>query len=155
MNAPPENGQSQARWVVVQPGLFQYPLAAEEKPALLADRCCRCKRVFFPKRRLCPACFSTEMEDIWIRGRGLIYSAAVVHIPSPTGIAAPYAYGYVDMEDEDVRVFGLFSGDRPESFHAGREVELAVGPVSTDNLGRQVVGYQFVPVLKPGDPLGD
>ena len=141
-----ENGQVEEQWVPVQSGLFPYPLAEGEKPALLANRCTRCEKVCFPKRRLCPACFARDMQEIRLEGRGAIYSSTVVHIAPPTGITAPYAYGYVDMAAGDMRVFALFSGDRPETFHAGREVELALGPVAVDGLGRQVIGYQFRPV---------
>lgn len=146
MTRPLEDGQVEERWVPVGSGLFRYPLTEGEKPALLANRCTRCKKVCFPKRRLCSACFATDMEETRLEGRGVVYSATVVHIASPTGISAPYAYGYVDMVADDIRLFALFTGDRPETFLSGRDVDLTLGPVAVDGLGREVIGYQFMPV---------
>lgn len=153
-----ENNPERAPWVPVQPGLFQYPPTPGEVPALLANCCMECGKVFFPKRRLCPACFSMEMENIRLRGGGVIYSATVVRISSPTGVKAPYAYGYVDMSDKAVRLFALFTGDQPETFLPGREVELVLGPVSVSSGGQEVIGYKFRPVFEnreTGAELGD
>jgi uncharacterized OB-fold protein len=155
MTRPLENGGVEEQWVPVEPGLFPYPLAQGEKPALLANRCTRCQKVFFPKRRLCPACLATDLEETRLEGRGGIYSATVVHIASPAGIRAPYAYGYVDMATEDIRLFALFTGDRPDTFFSGRDVELTLGPVAVDSLGREVIGYQFRPVLETNGSADD
>ena len=37
------------------------------------------------------------MEEIKLDRRGIIYACTVIHRNSPTGIIAPYAYGYVDI----------------------------------------------------------
>ena len=64
MASPSDGNEKVGLWVPVEPGLFQYPLAQGEAPALLANRCKKCKKCFFPKRKLCPACFETDMEEI-------------------------------------------------------------------------------------------
>ncbi len=143
MNDSPENAGKDKPWVLVAPGLFHYPLVNGQAPALLASRCKKCEKSFFPKRRLCPTCFETDMEEIRLNTRGRIYSAAVVHIPSPTGIKAPYAYGYVDITANNIRVFALFTGADPDAFVPGREVEMVLEPISENSQGHEVIGHKF------------
>jgi uncharacterized OB-fold protein len=134
-------------WTLVQEGLFEYPIGDNEIPALLANRCTNCGNPFFPKRPLCPYCFEKgEMEEIKLDRRGVIYACTVIHRNSPTGIIAPYAYGYVDIPVNKVRVFGLFGGRGPSSFTPGQEVELVVEPIKVDHQGKQIIGYKFKPI---------
>jgi uncharacterized OB-fold protein len=133
-------------WELVQERLFEYPLANDQGPALLANRCMNCGKAFFPRRPLCPYCFEKgKMEEIRLDRRGIIYASTVVRIPSPVGIKAPYAYGYVDIPANGVRVFALFTGDDPHSFTPGREVELVLEPLEIDRQGHKVIGYKFKP----------
>lgn len=134
-------------WLLIEEGLFEYPIADNQAPALLANRCTNCGKTFFPKRPLCPYCFEKgEMEGIRLDRRGVIYACTVIHRNSPTGIIAPYAYGYVDIPFNKVRVFGLFGGSDPSSFTPGQEVELVVEPIKVDHQGKQIIGYKFKPV---------
>jgi hypothetical protein len=134
-------------WSLIEEGLFEYPIADNQVPALLANRCKHCGKTFFPKRSLCPYCFEKgEMEEIKLARRGIIYACTVVHRNSPTGIIAPYAYGYVDIPVNKVRVFGLFVGSDPSSFTPGQEVELVLEPIKVDHQGKQIIGYKFKPV---------
>ena len=133
-------------WVLIEPGLFDYPVEEGQHPALHANQCKSCGKCFFPRRTLCPACFEQgDMEDITLDRQGIIYACTVVHIPSPAGIKAPYAYGYVDIPTDSIRVFGLFTGDDPFSFHSGQEVEMVLEPIKIDKEGREVIGYKFKP----------
>ena len=143
-NLPEDNGQEQ---VTVHPGLFAFPAEKGQAPALLANRCRHCGRSFFPKSNLCPLCFEDEtLEDISLDRRGIIYAVTVVNISSPSGVKAPYAYGYVDIPANNIRVFALFTGNTPDSFRAGMEVELVLEPVRTDSSGQQIIGYKFKPL---------
>lgn len=139
--------RSSSSGVLVQEGLFEYPSADNGKPALLANRCTTCGATFFPKRLLCPACFEQGvMEDIRLGRRGILYACTVIRRDSPAGIPAPYAYGYVEIPANQVRIFALLTGSDPSSFHSGQEVELVIEPIKTDPEGRQVIGYKFKPV---------
>ena len=139
--------KDESGWALVEEGLFEYPLADGEAPALLANRCTNCGKTFFPKRPLCPYCFKKgEMEEIKLDRRGVIYACTVIHRNSPSGIKAPYAYGYVEIPANKVRVFGLFTGSDPTSFTPGQGVELVVEPIEIDIEGRQIIGYKFKPI---------
>jgi uncharacterized OB-fold protein len=140
------NEKSQTRSLIGE-GLFEYPVAESRIPALVANRCSHCGKAFFPKRPLCPYCFEKgKMEEIKLDRRGIIYACTVVHRDSPTGIKAPYAYGYVDIPVNKVRVFGLFTGTNPSSFTPGQELELIVEPIKIDPQGEEIIGYKFKPV---------
>jgi len=134
-------------WTPVEEGLFEYPVPSGGQPALLGNRCGSCGRRFFPRRALCPTCVDEGgMEDIRLDRFGVVYACTVVHIPSPAGIRAPYAYGYADIPADNVRVFGLFTGADPFSFHAGQRVEMVLEPLKENEKGQKVIGYKFKPV---------
>jgi hypothetical protein len=133
--------------IPVQAGLFKYPLMNGERPALKGNRCNHCGKTFFPKRAICPECFNSGvMVEMELEREGVIYASTVVRMSSPTGIKAPYAYGYVDLPASQLRVFALFTGAEPGSFVPGQEVELVLEPISTDAEGNTVIGYKFRPV---------
>jgi len=133
--------------IPVETGLFHYPLEKGQIPVLTGNRCTNCDKRFFPKKTLCPYCFEKgNMEDVELDRFGIIYACTLVHIPSPSGIKAPYAYGYVDIPADNIRVFGLFTGADPVSFHAGQKVELVLEPIKTNKQGQEVIAHKFKPV---------
>ncbi len=135
--------------IPVETGLFDYPVGNGKHPALLGNRCNSCGKSFFPKRTRCPSCPEQgEMENITLDRWGIIYACTVVHIPSPAGIKAPYAYGYVDIPVDNIRVFALFTGDDPFSFYMGQKVELVLEPIKKNKDGQQIIGYKFKPAIK-------
>ena len=140
------DGENQNR-VPVQEGLFDFPPVKGQHPALLANSCRNCGKYFFPKRTLCPDCFEQGvLEDTVIDRNGVIYAVTVVHVSSPSGIEAPYAYGYVDIPANKIRVMALFTGDHSTAFHAGMEVELVLETIRTNSRGQHIIGYKFKPV---------
>jgi len=135
--------------IPVEEGLFDYPVKKGRHPALLGNCCNSCGKRFFPKRSRCPSCLDQgQMENITLDRKGIIYACTVVHIPSPAGIKAPYAYGYVDIPVDNIRVFALFTGEDPFSFYAGQKVELVLEPIKQNKDGQQVIGYKFKPEIK-------
>ena len=141
---PPIGIDGLDRWVVVEPGLFDYPVPEGTTPALFGSRCTKCGRTFFPKRILCPDCFDQgNMEIKRLNSRGIIYSSTVVRVPSPVGIKPPYAYGYVDIPGDNIRVYALFVGNDPASFAPGKEVELVIEPFAVNKQGQRIIGYKF------------
>lgn len=83
---------------------------------------CKCGKISFPRKIICPYCKNQNVEEIKLSGKGKIYSFAISRI-SLEKIKAPYAIGYVDME-EGVRVFGQFKDWNEENLKIGREVEV-------------------------------
>lgn len=131
-------------WVVVEPGLFEYPVPPGAKPALLGSHCKKCDKMYFPRREICPDCFDVDaMEIKGLDSRGVIYSSTVVRVPSPAGLKPPYAYGYVDIPADKIRLHTLLEGTDPASLAPGTEVELVIGPFLVNREGQQVIGYKF------------
>jgi uncharacterized OB-fold protein len=125
------------------PGLFEAG-AGEERAVLLASRCVRCDRHFFPARATCSACGPAgEIVAVKLDGAGTIYSSTVSRVPSPTGLKPPYAYGYVDLSGAPLRVFALFTGAEPDGFRPGAPVEMVVEPLRTDKDGAVVLAHKF------------
>jgi uncharacterized OB-fold protein len=134
-------------WIVVEPGLFEYPVPEGQKPALFGNRCTKCGRVFFPRRQICPDCFDEgTMEIKGLDSRAVIYSSTVVRIPSPAGLKPPYAYGYVDIPADRIRLHALLEGTDLASLAPGTEVKLVIAPIAVNKQGQQVIGYKFKPI---------
>lgn len=145
---PPIGIDGVDKCIVVESGLFNYPVSEGAKPALLGSHCTKCGRTFFPKRVLCPNCFDQgNMEMKRLNSRGVIYSSTVVRVPSPVGIKPPYAYGYVDIPGDNIRVYALFVGNDPALLAPGKEVELVIEPFAVNKQGQNVIGYKFKPVV--------
>ena len=107
-----------------------------QRAILLGASCQRCGRTFFPPRAICPGCFvDGVMVERPLSRRGVIFASTVVRVPSSLGHKPPYAYGYVDLAEDGVRVMTRFTGSEPQRFVPGTAVELAFEPVASDQLG--------------------
>lgn len=127
------------------PGLFEVPSDGVD-PALLASRCTKCGGYAFPARAICGSCGPNgQMESVKISGVGWIYSSTVAHVPSPTGLKPPYAYGYVDLVEVPLRVFALFTGADPDRFRPGMRVEMVLEALTAGRDGQERIAHKFRP----------
>ena len=128
-------------------GIVKFSSQAGEPPRLSGNKCSSCGKVFFPRRVICPDCFSDNtLTEFELGSKGKIYTYTVVHYPSPAGIEAPYAYGYVDLPESNIRVFSLFTESNPENLKIGMNVELVIEKILTNKDGTEIIGYKFRPV---------
>ncbi len=86
---------------------------------LLFGHCRACGARHYYPRRLCPHCFSTDVQWLAASGRGTIYSFSVVHHKD-----APYVQAYVTL-DEGVSVFTNIVDSDPQQLAIAAVVELA------------------------------
>lgn len=115
------------------------------EPRLRGSCCAHCGRVYFPLRAICADCFDDgTMNDHPLDRYGVVHACTTVRVPSAAGHTPPYACGYVDLVADRIRVFALFSGERPEAFTPGRKVQILVAPARIRALG-EVLAYTFVP----------
>lgn len=113
--------------------------------ALCGTRCLSCGRVFFPARAICSQCGTDgQLTKHVLDSHGIIHASTVVRVQSALGHTPPYAYGYVDLPKEGLRIFAPFSGAPVEAFAPGLKVRLAIGEVPATSL-KGVLGYSFVP----------
>lgn len=118
------------------------------RPYLIGSQCKKCGYVAFPKRMVCPACVTNgSMEDIELSRRGKIETFSILHV-APPGFPVPYAVGYVSLP-EGPRIFSILSYSG-EEINIGDPAELKVGKIREDELGNEVIGYQF----ETGDAKG-
>lgn len=123
-------------------GVFRQ--APDGRAELLGSHCARCERCHFPAAALCPACLgATEERSLGARGR--IYTYTIVRTRPPLGLPAPYAVGYVDLDDCGLRVFGLLDAAEPQRLRIGASVQLHVVPLGQDAHG----GACLRPLFRP------
>ncbi|NPT61540.1 hypothetical protein GNZ13_45190 [Paraburkholderia sp. 5N] len=128
--------------VPFMPDIFES--TAEGGARLRAGRCTSCGALSFPRRTVCVHCGpGHEIEVTVIEGGGTVYASTVVRVPSPVGLKAPYAYGYVDLNDVPLRVFGLFAQADAGGLTPGTPVRLVAENLCRDAAGRELVAYKF------------
>ena len=143
--------------VPIEPGFFTIPEAPAQAPRLLASRCRRCGETFFPRRQLCCACFSRDLEPTEIGPGGTLYTYTYVRVPmfnrKGSGEGEPgYGVGQVDLP-EGPRVQAVLSGAF-EDFRIGMEMELELEALRENADGQEVVIFRFRPV-RTGSPGAD
>lgn len=107
-----------------------------ERSVLLGAYCSTCGKVFFPQRAVCPSCLEVgAMLERPLSRRGVVYASTVVRVPSSLGHQPPYAYGYVDLPEDKLRVMSRFTGSQPELFIPGTAVEITFETVPNEQFG--------------------
>lgn len=107
-----------------------------ERSVLLGSSCNHCGKNFFPQRAVCPDCFAAGvMVERALSRKGVVYASTVVRVPSSLGHPPPYAYGYVDLSDDKLRLISRFTGSQPELFIPGAVVELTLETVPNSQIG--------------------
>ena len=116
---------------------------------LIANRCQRCRMTFFPKRQFCIECYkSDELKEIRLSTQGILHTFTVVHRATPD-FKTPYMVGYIDLEENGVRVFAPITDCRPEDLNVGMRMELVFGKkdkIPKDENDRKQLTYQFRPL---------
>ena len=99
----------------------------DEGPHLVGGSCTACGFVTLGVREICPECWAGgAMEEVPIGRSGRLYTYTVIH-QLPPGYDAPFAVGYVDLED-GIRVFAHIE-NRPEGLVVDRRLRLTLAPL--------------------------
>ncbi len=116
---------------------------------LIGSRCERCGRIYYPPRRICPACKSREFEEMELSGRGRLVTFTVIRSP-PKGYEryAPYVVGMVRLE-EGVNVVSQVVDCPIEEVRIGMRLEATFRKVAEDGEdGIVMYGLKFRPVVE-------
>jgi uncharacterized OB-fold protein len=114
-------------------------------PSLLGAECPVCESRFFPKPVFCPHCLG-EVKEIKFNTEGTVYSYSILRIPNMLyKYPQPYASGYVDLDGDNIRVYGLFDPAKTEEIAIGQRVTLKVGQVGIGLDGEECLRYYFTP----------
>jgi hypothetical protein len=128
--------------------LFRW--SAADGAALVGSRCTGCGSHYFPRSLSCrnPACEDKSVEEVLLGRRGRLYSYTVQSYRPPALFGMepfePYAIGLVDLP-EGLRVMGMLTGCELDEIRIEMPVELTVEPLYTDDSGREVLTYKYVP----------
>ena len=126
-----------AEKVPLREGLFRE---SGEGGTLLGNQCTSCRKIFFPKARICFECGHEDLAEVQLSRRGILYSYTIAHMPS-LHFVPPYAVGYVDLPEE-VRVFAPLVTSEQTPFAVGMEVELVIERLWEEG-DKEVIGYKF------------
>lgn len=137
MNAP----TSEAALAPFAAGVFTA--AADGTGELLGGECTACAARHFPWRDYCPRC-GRPLDACSLGGRGTLYTWTVVRVRPPLGLPAPYAVGYVDLE-QGPRVFALLDPQAIAAFAIGMPLVLRVAPLGVDLAGQPCLRPYFTP----------
>jgi uncharacterized OB-fold protein len=111
------------------------------RPYLIGSKCNQCGYIAFPKKMVCPACMTNgSMQDMGLSRTGKIETFSTLHV-APPGFPIPYTVGYVVLP-EGPRIFSILT-DSGEAINIGDDAELVVGKIREDEMGNEVIGYQF------------
>lgn len=133
---------------VFREGLFE--VREDGSGHLLTNRCERCGINFFPRRKKCIRCYrSDRLKDAVISRNGKLYTYATVYQGLPAFVT-PYMIGYVDFEEEGLRVFAQLTGCTSDELEVGGEMELVFEEMSLREGEGKKVTYKFRPVPRKG-----
>ena len=113
---------------------------------LVGSECRRCKRVFFPVRKICPDCLDDKvpLEKKFLSPVGKIFSFSIAQV-APPGYTVPHVQAYVDLV-EGVRLFALLVNyGNQQNIRTGMAVELVTVTVGKDEDDQERLAYRFRP----------
>lgn len=119
-----------------------------EEIVLVGSKCECCKKVFFPKKQVCPNCFDGELKEVPLSKRGKLHSYTLSVMGFP-GIETPYAIGFIDLP-EGIKLFSVLTDYEPwdKVLKIGMEMEMVIGKIKQDESGNKIIGYKFKPFNK-------
>ena len=124
----------------------------DENPQLIGSRCGACGATTFPVQQRCPRCSGGDMSEVKLPRRGTLVAWTTQGFPpgapykGPTGKDfVPFGVGLVQLDDV-IRVEGRLTENDPKKLQFGMDVELTMGPFTTDEEGNELVTFAFQPV---------
>jgi len=141
------NDAAQAKQTIpVIPGAFEME---GDEPHLIGTKCTTCGKAFFPPRQICSYCLTDEaIVKAKLGNKGKLYAYTVINVASRE-FAPPYAFGFVVIEPENIRIATLISGVLdPNELRSGAEMEMVIEKLRNDKAGNDVTTFKFRPVAK-------
>lgn len=122
---------------------------------LIANRCQRCGITFFPLRQHCVECYKNdELREVKLTTQGTLHTFTIIH-RATSDFETPYVVGYIDLDEDGVRIFAPITDCVPEDLKIGMKMELVFGKrnkLPRDENDTRRLTYKFKPV--PGQVSG-
>lgn len=127
---------------LLDPNLFKE---TEEGLALVGQKCRTCGKIAFPKKRVCPECFSDDLEDKLLSKTGTLHTFTCTYLGVPH-LNPPYIIGFVDLP-EKIRLLSLIIDCEPweEVLQVDMPMEMVIDKLMEDEQGEDVYCYKFRP----------
>jgi len=108
---------------------------------LVGTRCNKCKVIYCPPRADCPKCYSSDMEQVQLGGKGVVEAFTVIYVaPESFSHLAPYILVVAKL-DEGPKLLSQLVGVKPEDVKVGMRVEAVFEPTPNKS-----IYYKFKPV---------
>ena len=108
---------------------------------LMASKCKKCGRLFFPPQKDCPSCFTSEMDWVELKKEGVLETLTVIFVKPPSfNHYDPYTVAIAKLDDGP-RILAWLKGD-PRQVRPGQRVKVEVS--RRDKEGYIV--YEIVPI---------
>ena len=128
----------------IREGLFE--MKKDGSGYLLTNTCERCGKNFFPRRVKCIECFKDDrLKNTTLSKNGKLYTYTMVYRAAPAFLV-PFMIGYVDYEEEGIRVFAPLVGCKPEDLKIGMEMKLCFGEMDMAEKDKRKIVYKYCPV---------
>jgi len=138
------------QWVDIRELKLQYIISIEnikefynglKEGKLLATKCKKCGRLFFPPQKDCPSCLTSEMDWVELKKEGVLETLTVVFVKPPSfDHFDPYTVAIARL-DEGVKVLAWLKGD-PKKVKPGQRVKIEIN--RRDKEGYFI--YEIVPI---------
>ena len=112
-----------------------------EKGRMMATKCSKCGRNFFPPRADCGSCTASQMEWVEITGQGKLVACSTI-MYGPTGFedTVPYTLAVARFSNR-IQVLGSITRDVPaDRINVGMKVKIHPIRMSEERLS-----YEFIP----------
>lgn len=124
----------------VMEGIFNVGPPAK----LIGAQCPECNEKFFPKPPVCPHCLG-GVQEVELSTKGKIYTYAVLSGGAMYKLPLPSPVGWVDLDDDNLRIFTLLDSKKVSELDFGKEVSLRVEEVGVGNDNEPALRYYFTP----------
>ncbi len=112
---------------------------------LVGQHCANCGKIAFPRKRVCPVCFSSDLGDHVLSRSGTLHTFTTTHLGPPV-LPAPYTIGFLDLP-EGIKLMGLIRIAQPaaEYLEIGMRMDIVLDRLRTEPDGDDIYCYMFAP----------
>jgi hypothetical protein len=108
---------------------------------LMGMKCKDCGHITYPRKKICPACGSFNVEECKLSRRGTVHTYCINWVLPPE-VEPPVPLVIVDLEGGGKYQGLITEVAKPEEVKVGDKVEMVLRKLYTDR-GLNVYGYKF------------
>ncbi len=112
---------------------------------LVGQQCASCGKIAYPRKRVCPRCFGTDLGEYLLSKHGTLHTYTTTYLGSPS-LPTPYSMGFLDLPD-GIKLMGMIRTAEPsgDALEVGMPMDVVLDRLRTDTDGEDVFCYMFAP----------